>query len=239
MRIVWSQQQFSAKTVSTTTADSALQYDTNTPSVGATFWKSFRHALHLVTAHLHRQNQVAHALRTRDFWLASLSIHFPIHFARRAHKYPVTLTVITVFILPRVVLVDFLDSRCLGTCVTNVVHHWSWCACLPLRQELVSWIAAVIERIRSRTIGSQNVLIQGSSSVRNGSTGHNSGMAMTSSGIRIRAKFKIQERKNKQPPCCIQVQPTFQVHWWPTLLTGWPLVRFSLSIVWSWFKASI
>ena len=32
--------------------------------------KSFRHALHLVTAHLHRQNQVAHALRTRDFWLA-------------------------------------------------------------------------------------------------------------------------------------------------------------------------
>ena len=100
--------------------------------------KSFRHALHLVTAHLHRQNQVAHALRTRDFWLASLSIHFPIHFARRAHKYPVTLTVITVFILPRVVLVDFLDSRCLGTCVTNVVHHWSWCACLPLRQELVS-----------------------------------------------------------------------------------------------------
>ena len=32
--------------------------------------KSFRHALHLVTAHLHHQNQVAHALRTRDFWLA-------------------------------------------------------------------------------------------------------------------------------------------------------------------------
>ena len=53
--------------------------------------KSFRHALHLVTAHLHRQNQVAHALRTRDSWLASLSIHFPIHFARRAHEYPVTL----------------------------------------------------------------------------------------------------------------------------------------------------
>ena len=40
--------------------------------------KSFRHALHLVTAHLHRQNQVAHALLTRDFWLASLSMHFPI-----------------------------------------------------------------------------------------------------------------------------------------------------------------
>ena len=36
-----------------------------------TIEKSFRHALHLVTAHLHRQNQVAHALRTRDFWLAS------------------------------------------------------------------------------------------------------------------------------------------------------------------------
>ena len=35
--------------------------------------KRFRHALHLVTAHLHRQNQVAHALRSRDFWLASLS----------------------------------------------------------------------------------------------------------------------------------------------------------------------
>ena len=33
--------------------------------------KNFRHALHLVTAHLHRQNQVAHALRTRDFWLVS------------------------------------------------------------------------------------------------------------------------------------------------------------------------
>ena len=29
--------------------------------------KSFRHALHLVTAHLHRQNQIAHALHTRDF----------------------------------------------------------------------------------------------------------------------------------------------------------------------------
>ena len=53
--------------------------------------KSFRHALHLVTAHLHRQNQVAHTLRTRDFWLAKLSIHFPIHFTRRAHEYPVTL----------------------------------------------------------------------------------------------------------------------------------------------------
>ena len=53
--------------------------------------KSFRHALHLVTAHLQRQNQVAHALRTRDFWLASLSMHFPIHFGRRAHEYPVTL----------------------------------------------------------------------------------------------------------------------------------------------------
>ena len=54
--------------------------------------KSFRHALHLVTAHLHRQNQVAHALRTRDFWLASLSMHFPIHFGRRAHEYPITLS---------------------------------------------------------------------------------------------------------------------------------------------------
>ena len=56
-----------------------------------TIEKSFRHALHLVTAHLHCQNQVAHALRIRDFWLVSLSIHFPIHFARCAHKYPVTL----------------------------------------------------------------------------------------------------------------------------------------------------
>ena len=35
--------------------------------------KKLRHALHLVTAHLHRQNQVAHAFRTRDFWLAKLS----------------------------------------------------------------------------------------------------------------------------------------------------------------------
>ena len=51
--------------------------------------KSFRHALHLVTAY--HQNQVAHTLRTRDFWLASLSIYFPIHFALRAHEYPVTL----------------------------------------------------------------------------------------------------------------------------------------------------
>ena len=58
-----------------------------------TIEKSFRHALRLVTAHLHRQNQVAHALHTRDFWLASLSIHFPIHFTRRAHEYPVTLSV--------------------------------------------------------------------------------------------------------------------------------------------------
>ena len=31
--------------------------------------KSFHHALQLVTGHLHHQNQVAHALRTRDFWL--------------------------------------------------------------------------------------------------------------------------------------------------------------------------
>ena len=53
--------------------------------------KRFRHALHLVTVHLHRQNQVAHALPTRDYWLASLSIHFPIHFAWRAHEYPITL----------------------------------------------------------------------------------------------------------------------------------------------------
>ena len=45
--------------------------------------KSVRRALQLVAAHLHRQNQVAHALRTRDFWLEK----FPIHFARRAHKY--------------------------------------------------------------------------------------------------------------------------------------------------------
>ena len=30
--------------------------------------KSFCHALHLVTAHLHRQNQVAHSLHTKDFW---------------------------------------------------------------------------------------------------------------------------------------------------------------------------
>ena len=57
--------------------------------------KSFRHTLHLVTAYLHRQNQVARALRSRDFWLASLSIHFPtcisqyISHARRAHEYPV------------------------------------------------------------------------------------------------------------------------------------------------------
>ena len=50
------------------------------------------HALHLVTAHLHCQNQGAHALRTRDFWLEKLSIHFPIYFAQRAHEYPVTLT---------------------------------------------------------------------------------------------------------------------------------------------------
>ena len=56
-----------------------------------TIEKNFCHALHLVAAHLHRQNQVAHALRTRDLWLASLSMHFPIHFTRRAHEYPVTL----------------------------------------------------------------------------------------------------------------------------------------------------
>ena len=57
--------------------------------------KIFRHALHLVTlsqgAGHDCQNQVAHALHTRDFWLASLSIHFPIHFAWHAHEYPVTL----------------------------------------------------------------------------------------------------------------------------------------------------
>ena len=41
--------------------------------------------------HLHLKNQVAHAVRIRDSWLAKLSIHFPTHFTRRAHKYPVTL----------------------------------------------------------------------------------------------------------------------------------------------------
>ena len=46
--------------------------------------KSFRHDLHLVTAHLHLQNQVAHTVRTRDFWLAILSIHFPIHISNGA-----------------------------------------------------------------------------------------------------------------------------------------------------------
>ena len=44
-----------------------------------------------MTVHLHCQNQIAH-LRTRDSWLASLSMHFPIHFERRVHEYPVTLT---------------------------------------------------------------------------------------------------------------------------------------------------
>ena len=39
--------------------------------------KSFRHALHLVTAYLHRQNQVAHALRTRDFLVSELKYRFP------------------------------------------------------------------------------------------------------------------------------------------------------------------
>ena len=57
------------------------------------------HALHLVTVHLHRQNQVAHTLHTRDFWLASLSIHFPIHFTRRTHEYLVTLVAFLVRLL--------------------------------------------------------------------------------------------------------------------------------------------
>ena len=64
--------------------------------------KSFYHALQLVTGHLHRQNQVAHAVRTRDFWLTKLSIHFPIHFTRCAHEYPITLSFlcIHVFVTP-------------------------------------------------------------------------------------------------------------------------------------------
>ena len=74
--------------------------------------KSFRHALHLVTAHLHRQNQVAHALRTRDFWLASLSMHFPIHFGRRAHEYPVTLSCLHVGKYSRLLLHSFTMSSC-------------------------------------------------------------------------------------------------------------------------------
>ena len=41
-----------------------------------------------MTAHLHCQNQVAHALHTRDFWL---EYTFPIHFAWHTHEYPVTL----------------------------------------------------------------------------------------------------------------------------------------------------
>ena len=36
--------------------------------------KSFRYALHLVTAHLHRQNQVAHALRTNTFRTARAGV---------------------------------------------------------------------------------------------------------------------------------------------------------------------
>ena len=68
-----------------------LSETANTFAMDYAIKKSFRHALHLVTAYLHRQNQVAHALRTRDFWLASLSIDFPIHFALRAHEYPATL----------------------------------------------------------------------------------------------------------------------------------------------------
>ena len=71
-----------------------------------TIEKSFRHALHLVTAHLHCQNQVAHALRTRDFWLASLSMHFPIHFTRRAHEYPLTLISMQFILVLRFKLTD-------------------------------------------------------------------------------------------------------------------------------------
>ena len=46
-----------------------------------------------MTAYLHLQNQVARAVCTRDFWLASFNIHFPIHFTRRAHEYPITKSV--------------------------------------------------------------------------------------------------------------------------------------------------
>ena len=45
-----------------------------------------------MTAYLHLKNQVAHAVCSRGSRLASLSIHFPIHFARRAHEYPVILS---------------------------------------------------------------------------------------------------------------------------------------------------
>ena len=95
--------------------------------------KSFRHALHLVTAHLHRQNQVAHTLRARDFWLASLSMHFPIHFTPRAHEYPVTL----------------MAAQGEGKKLLQ---------CSQLRQHGEFWHASVSERQRSRPCG-QNLRV--------------------------------------------------------------------------------
>ena len=95
--------------------------------------KSFRPALHLVTACLHRQNQVAHALCTRDSWLASLSTHFPIHFARRTHEYPVTLRYEILWVLsqPRMLLAMFagLSSSVtrwggLATSLTVAINSW-------------------------------------------------------------------------------------------------------------------
>ena len=76
-----------------------------------------------MTVHLHRQNQVAHAVCTRDFWLASLSIHFPIHFARRAHEYPITLSLILVLTSKASV---FRAARSNGFIPLQVVGKYSY-----------------------------------------------------------------------------------------------------------------
>ena len=93
--------------------------------------KSFRHALHIVTAYLHCQNQVAHAVRTRDSWLASLSIHFPIHFARRAHEYPVTLS--TSCLVSQILPTFHDEQRCPYKCVAdyNLTQASQSMPCLP------------------------------------------------------------------------------------------------------------
>ena len=83
--------------------------------------KSFRHALRLVTVHLHRQNQVSHALRTRDFWLGSLSMHFPIHFGRRAHEYPVTL-----ILSNQVRMTTLIQPLVLALSLSARVDHQTW-----------------------------------------------------------------------------------------------------------------
>ena len=75
----------------------------------------------------------AHALRTRDSWLASLSTHVPTHFTPRAHEYPVTLTSFSVhgIISSQFRVQSTVQSRVQSPCrlCTNPPGNETTCMC--------------------------------------------------------------------------------------------------------------